>query len=108
MQVSMNKRAWIIRSLGHLSRKSAMQSLLLTFLAWFAGPTPSAAHMQAKSVIVFDALPVTQLQTASGIHLPASAVSADLVNPQHGKVHERSFTETIHFGNSESPKRRKR
>lgn len=85
-----------------------MQSLLLTSLAWFAGPTPSAAHMQSGSGIAFDILPLTESQTASGIHLPASAVSRDLVNPMHGKVHERCFTEPIHFRISESPKRRKR
>ena len=108
MQASMNTTAWTKRLRGRLTRKSAMQSLLLTFLSWFAGPTTSAAHIQNASFMTSDCPRVTQLQTASVIHVPPSAVSKVRVNPQHGKVYERCFTETTHIRINASPERRKR
>lgn len=108
MQASMNTSAWTKRLRGRLTRKSAMQSLLLTFLSWFAGPTACAAHMQNASFMTSDGLAVTQSQKVSGIHVAPSAVSKDRVNPQHGKVHECCFTGAAHFRITASPGRRKR
>ena len=107
-EAMMKTSAWTKRLRGRLTRKSAMQSLLLTFLSWFAGPTACAAHMQNPSFMTPDSLPVTQLQTASVIDVPPSAVSEDRVNPKLGNFQERCFTGARHYRITASPERRKR
>lgn len=108
MQTSMNTNTWTKGLCGRLTLKRAMQSLLLTFLSWFAGPTPCAANMQNGSFVAIVGLPVTQSQRPSGIHAQESAGPEDRGNPQqHGKIYERCFTRMILSRIGESPERRK-